>query len=487
VAATAVTTTVALICMIGALAAPASASVPTADLSLTGQSQRVPFEFFGLSVEDKEIAKYESAGVLFDRMISLFREQDGSPMLFRLGGRSADEVVWHTKTPHAPRYEELLTPDWVSQLGALARRNHLHIELDLNMAVHSPRMAVAFAKAVHKALPGRFAGVAMGNEPDLYRLESWLDKERIPSTMRSTPRHWAENYTPQKYVREYTIYAKAILKAFPGIRITAPELTYPSLEWPTDLFGLGKLAPEDFSFHRYATATCKRVNSHAPTTSAFLSERYTGGLAKTLGTDIAFAHQHGHKLRVTEMGSVTCGGRKHLAESFATALWAPDALFEMMRAGVDGINWHIRPSYPNAPFHIVSGAVQAFPEAYGLAIFAQMIGPRARLEQVGISSSSTLALKAWAVRSRKGLKLLLLNKGDTDIVTHLQLGNRRRPAKVSRLVAPNLDSRTGVTFGGQSIGPDGRWQGRLRQITVTPSNNNYRVRLPAYSAALVDF
>lgn len=475
-------------CIVCALAPAASASAPVADLSFTGQGFRVPNHFFGLSVEYKELAKYESSGVLFDRMISLFREHDGSPMLFRLGGRSTDEVVWHTPTPHAPRYEEKLTPAWISEVGALAHRDHLHIELGLNMAVHSPHMAVAFTRAMRKALPGRFFGVAMGNEPDLYRLESWLDKERIPSTLPGTPRHWAENYTQQAYIREYKVYARAILKAFPGVHITAPELTYPSAEWPTDLFALGRLAPQDISFHRYATATCKRVNNHAPTVSAFLSDRYTGGLAKTLGTDIGLARQNGHRLRVTEMGSVTCGGRKHLAESFATALWAPDALFEMMHEGVAGVNWHIRPKYPNAPFHIVGNAVQAFPEAYGLSVFSQMMGPGASLEDVAVqASSSSVFLKAWAVRSRKGLKVLLLNKGPDDVVAHLHLGNRRRPVTVSRLLAPNLASRTHVTFGGQSIGSDGRWHGRLRQISVAPANDFYRVRVPGYSAALVTF
>jgi hypothetical protein len=67
------------------------------------------------------------------------------------------------------------------------------------------------------------------------------------------------------------------------------------------------------------------------------------------------------------------------------------------------------------------------------------------------------------------------------------LGNRRHAAQISRLVAPNLASRTKVTFAGQSIGADGRWQGRQRVISVDPQSGYYRVRVPGYSAALVQF
>ena len=144
------------------------------------------------------------------------------------------------------------------------------------------------------------------------------------------------------------------------------------------------------------------MNLHAPGVYAFLKDRYAGGLAKTLSGVIALTQSSRVPLRVTEMNSVTCGGRKHLAESFATALWAPDALFEMMHAGVAGINWHIRPKLPNAPFHLGPNGIEPLPEAYGLAVFAQMLGPRARLQDVTITSPLGHRVKAWAVNSKTG-------------------------------------------------------------------------------------
>src|SRR5581483_8988629 len=154
----------------------------------TPQSQRIPAGFFGLSVEDSEVSTYESTGALFDRMISILRPRDGTRMILRLGGRSSDEVYWQAPTTNAPRYVLALDQSWLDQQARLARHDGLRLEFDLNLAVHSPRMAVAFAASAMATVgPAHLAGFGMGNEPDLYRLEPWLGKEHVPSTLAATP------------------------------------------------------------------------------------------------------------------------------------------------------------------------------------------------------------------------------------------------------------------------------------------------------------
>jgi hypothetical protein len=469
-------------------AGSATASTPTADLSLSGRSVDVPPSFLGLSFEYREMSSFEAGGPLFDRMLSLLRPQDDSPLVVRLGGRSADEAYWNLPNVKAPKWIYQLQPSWLTELAALAVRDRLHMEFDLNLAVHSPRMAVSFARAVAAALPSdQLSGFAIGNEPDLYRLQPGLEKERIPSTIASEPIHWTNGYTPLSYRSDYRKYARALLKALPGVPITAPEITFPSLDWLSDLLSLGSLAPTDTSVHRYATATCKRKRAHgsAPTVLSFLEDRYTHGLAMTLGNNISYAKSHGVGLRVTEMNSVTCGGHVGIANSFATALWAPDALFEMMRAGVQGINWHIRSQLANAPFRITSLGVIALPEMYGLTLFQRMLGPQARLELVSSSLPKGAPLKAWAVQSRHGLKVLLINKGDSTLVARLHMGSGR-PARVARLLAPDLSAESGVTLAGQSIDLEGRWQGTRKATPVTARSGVYNVRVPGYSAALVN-
>jgi hypothetical protein len=173
-----------------------------------------------------------------------------------------------------------------------------------------------------------------------------------------------------------------------------------------------------------------------------------------------------------------------LRNSFATALWAPDVLFELIRAGVNSVSWHIRPSTVNAPFLAKPASIVAMPELYGLAMFAQMTRPDARLLDTKLSAPAALHLKAWAVRFHGAMRVLLIDKGPLAANVALDLGMSGH-AFLKRLLAPDVASATGVTFGGQSIGPDARWHG-VRDAPPVPGHaGQYDVSVPGYSAALL--
>jgi hypothetical protein len=474
----------------------------TVDVTLTGPSQPIPRSFFGLSIEYTELGDFERLGPVFDNVIAMLRPGDGSPLLLRLGGRSADEVVWESEPPATkalnpdpyvtpslpgvPNWVRVLSPTWLSELAALVRRDNLVVEPELNLAVHSPTMAVQFTSAVTAALPaGTLEGVAIGDEPDLYRKEDWLQRERISSTIASTPRNWTVGYSATRYRADYLTYARALRHAFPGIAISAPDITHPAESWSQQLFGLGKLEPNSIAVHRYATATCTTRTVKVPTPLAFLDDRYTHGLATTVIPDVELVKAHHLPLRVTEMNSFTCGGRKQIAESFATALWAPDAIFEMLNIGVAGISWHIHPGLPNSPFHLTAHGIVPLPELYGLAVFAQMIGRDPQLLQVQVSDTLDRSLKVWAVRSTDGLKVLALDKGPQPVLVRIHDPGAVGTARLGRLGAPTVGSRTGVTFAGQWIGSDGLWQGPHIEAPIADQQGVYVFQLPAYTGALL--
>ena len=47
------------------------------------------------------------------------------------------------------------------------------------------------------------------------------------------------------------------------------------------------------------------------------------------------------------MNAVSCGGVRGVSDTFASALWALDTLFEFSRVGVDGVNFHTVPNTIN--------------------------------------------------------------------------------------------------------------------------------------------
>ncbi len=77
-----------------------------------------------------------------------------------------------------------------------------------------------------------------------------------------------------------------------------------------------------------------------------------------------------------------------MSNTFATALWAPDALFELVRAGVEGVNLHGRVFAINDPFYFTQGGFQTHPLFYGLIVFRRMLGPTRDWSPCGCAARS---------------------------------------------------------------------------------------------------
>jgi len=453
--------------------------------SLTSGGRYVPRSFFGISTEYDQLTTYENAGPLFDRALSLMRPQDGSKMLLRIGGKSADHTFWQAVPAKYPRQVIRLDPQWLSKLSALASSEHLSVMLDLNLAVHSPTEETEFAQAAKAALPpGTLEGLEVGNEPDLYWRQPWLSKQRIATTSAATPQHWTINYSPADYRRDWTSYARALKKKLPGVPLGGPEIISNKAPWLDSVSGLGRLSPGFITIHRYASSSCwPKTSPWWPTIAIMLNEGSAAGLASSVESAVQFAHSRHEALRLTEVNSISCGGNTGVANAFVTALWAPDALFSFVQAGVDSVSWHIRPDQLNAPFLFKNNGIEAMPEMYGLAVFAQMITPGAEL--LNSTVSSALHVKGWAVRTPRGTRVLLINKGGRPANVTLRLGTGNQPGFVRRLTAPSIAAQNGVSWGGQHINSQGHWQGRLVTSKVGGVDGVYHLALAGYSAALV--
>ncbi|MGH2874100.1 MAG: hypothetical protein ACRDL5_16760, partial [Solirubrobacteraceae bacterium] len=56
---------------------------------------------------------------------------------------------------------------------------------------------------------------------------------------------------------------------------------------------------------------------------------------------------------------------------------------------------------------------------------------------------------------------------------------------VQRLLAPSIDSSTGMTFGGRWLGADARWHGSAVSQAIAPRRGTFTVRVGRQSAALL--
>ena len=446
----------------------------------------IPRSFLGLSTEYWSLPSYEGHLSAFGRVLSMLHAAGDGPLLIRVGGNSADHTFWEPDVRSMPRWMFQLTPSWLRAARLLVADTGVRLILDLNLITDRPAIAMDWARAAETELArGSIVGFEIGNEPDIYSRWFWLTRmARTGSTDGSLPK----TLTPADYSRDFTTYARLLHRLAPGTPLLGPAIANPTrhLSWISDVVGRERDRIATVSAHRYPYSACASpASSSYPTVARVLSEKASAGVARSLQPAVAVARRAGLPLRLTEINSVTCGGLAGVSNTFATALWAPDALFELMRAGVSGVNVHVRTDAINAAFKLTRDGLAARPLLYGLIAFRRMLGTGpGTLVPVRQSARAAQHVKVWAVRDDGELHVIAIDKGPRPATVDLRVP-ADGPATVARLTAPSATATSHVTLAGQWLDEAGRWRGRPRTQTISPVRGGYRVQVRRFSAALV--
>jgi hypothetical protein len=241
------------------------------------------------------------------------------------------------------------------------------------------------------------------------------------------------------------------------------------------------------TFHAYPLKHCTK---HVVTISQLLSPAATSGFARAQAQYVNAAHSAGRKVQLDEMNGITCGGYGGVSNSFGSALWVLDTLFELDRVGVDGVNIQTVPGGVQEIFGPASGnggPMMVFPEFYGLMMFAQAAPAGSRLYTIPARLPANV--KLWATRAGDGSqRVTLINDNLSKPRTiHVPLPKPGGPASVEALRAPHVGSTSGVTLGGRSFGKSTS-TGTLpapKTYQVKFSGGGYTVRLPPATALLL--
>jgi hypothetical protein len=448
----------------------------------------VPSSFFGISTEYWALPLFERDTPAFERVLSLLHVAGDGPLILRIGGDSADHSFWSPRERKMPDWAFALTPAYLARLRALVERDRVKLIVDLNLLTDTPFTAAAWARAAETSLPhGSIAGFEVGNEPDLYERRYWVDlTARSPLVTRPMPL----DLNPATYVQDFAAYARVLGESAPDIPLVGPAVAHPRVGLPFVSALIQDQRPElgMVTGHLYPYSKCvKRPRSSSyPSVARLLSRHATSAFATDVASVVALAHQAGLRFRLTEFNSVTCGGKAGVSNTFATALWAPDALFTAMRAGVDGANLHVRNDTYNSPFTISRSGLSARPLLYGLMLFTRTLGPEAQLVRLHLAAARSLNLSAWAVQVRGHvLHVLLIDKGSRSVRVTLRLPTTAT-GSVQRLLAPSAYSRSGVTLSGQRLNYAGYWIGTPRREKIAAgASGGYELTVARRSAALL--
>ena len=465
---------------------------PTALVTIeAGRAERrVPFGFLGLSLEYPAVEAYAGTDPLAPDpvFVELVRNLvPGQAPVLRIGGDSADRTWWPTPgRARPPGVKFSITNRWLSVTRALAGALRARLILGLNLEADSPRLAASEATALLEGIGSHWVSAfELGNEPDLYGTFPWY---RTSSGRHVTGR--PRGYDLSALIGDFMRFASAL----PHRSLAGPSLGTPS--WIRQLGRFLDAVPRLglVTLHRYPLQVCytPRRSPRFPTVARLLSSSSSIGLGDSFAPYVAAARARGLSLRVDELNSVSCGADPAVSRTFASALWVLNTLFEMLRAGVHGVNIH---TFPGAGYELFKlgrsgGLWQAdvSPEYYGLLLFARAAPAGSRLLAVAGGAGGTV--RTWATRAGDGtVRVVFVNTGSVARRLSVGLpGMTFGTGSLERLSAPGIRASGGVTLAGQSFGAStstGRLAGAALTSSVPAVSGRYVVQVPAASAAML--
>src|SRR4051794_649887 len=347
----------------------------------TRLGQAVPRSYLGLSVEWDSVEAYARRAAALERLLApLARSQGG--LALRVGGDSGDQAWWNPRGRRRPRgVLHNVTPRTLAGVAALEHAlGGGPVTLGVNLARRDPANALALARAATRA------GIdvdtlELGNEPDLFTIGRSF---HIGSYLHRRVRKRAR-YGPAAYGRDVARY----LTALRGQHAHFAVAGFAKPSWwgfLPHLLDRWHRRPRVLAVHMYALPYCDRVPADAARwlTSAEAS--------RTLATKIrpiaGLARKRGLAMRVSELNSAVCGGRRGVSDRPAAAVWLADLLFALVNRGAAQADVHTWVHAIYAPF---TPAGHPRPALAGMAAFARAAPAGSRIAAVRVSGG----VRAW--------------------------------------------------------------------------------------------
>jgi hypothetical protein len=459
-------------CHVFAAAKPIKVSV-----TLTGPEIPIPEYFLGLSYETSQILLRSNGTHYFSPsnqpLVTLFKTLGVKSL--RIGGNSVD----------APKGGPPTDRD-IGSLFQFARVAGVKIIYSVRLQDGDLQQAAKAAKYIHDHYADLLDCFAVGNEP------SYLKPY--------------ESYRPK-----WKAMVDAMMAVAPGAKFCGPD-TNTNGDWCKKLvgeFGLtgwfSMITEHDYpgggSYKNWDVKNVKDLIpiDPVPVREKMLSTEWNNRYLAVLKSMTDAVEGTKIPYRLTETNSLWYGGLEGASDSYASALWSIGYLYWWAEHGSWGLNFSTGDragggdtSLPSryAAFVTAAAGYDVHPLSYGMKVFD--LGGHGRLVPVTVAGGDDAKASAFATVSTDGLmSLTFLNRShgtdglEMDVEASLPASCSAKDVKVLFLTAPKGDiaAKTGLTLGGASILPDGRWNGRWTPLKG--KDGKITVSVPAASAAVV--
>jgi len=445
----------------------------------TKPGRAIPATFMGIDLEPGR-----SSGILgssevginttYRKLVSNLTSYGSGPIIMRIGGDGTDHERWVRSA---------------TSFAEFAKATGAHFILGVNLGANDVGLAVDQTKTFVRQMPAHsLDAIEIGNEPYAF----------VHFGYRKPP------YTFKQYFKEFDLWRAKILPLLPaGTRLAGPVWShYSDLADAKPFLDAEHSYLYGFTFHVYATggATC---TSAIPLNALLRPEAASFGPSQVKSA-VSLTHGYNLPFRLDELGAISsCAGYDGVSNTFGSALWAIDIMFEFANVGVDGINWYSSNLDLDSPFDFtvdIFATSNSFmnpagkqhlkrvnPLYYAMLFFQAATGRQAHLLPVSVKTQENI--KAWATMDGSGVpRLVVINKTSNSGSIRVDLSGFRT-ASIRRLTAPSISSKNGVTFAGQTMdgSTDGSLLGTRKLESLNSSSGVFNLPMGAYSAALVEF
>ncbi len=419
-------------------------------------------DFIGFGYEKSAVAQEGFFSATNTHMIQLYRTLSAHGLV-RIGGNVSDHARFVPNGVRSARSEKetsIINQQAIEDFAGFLQVTGWKAMWGLNLGTGTKAEAAQEALAVSKALGDRLQSFEIGNEVDLL------------------PRF----KTFESYCAAYRRYKAAVRNAVPRAVFSGPDVAG-DIQWAIDFSSREAKDMKLLTHHYYRTgarhsdATIQTLLAPDPKWERTLRELQDASRANNIS------------FRINEVNSFYGGGKPGVSDTFASALWCLDFMFQLADYGCDGANLETDinqlgwVSHYSPIFHDKRDQLTARPEYYGMLAFG--IAGRGELLQV-TASTSGMNLSAHATRTSQGqLWVTVVNKElERGATVEIVLPKGCMTAEAYRLEAPSIQTRNGVTLGGTTVTSEGTWSpGASEKLAVRAGVA--RLPLAAASAALV--
>jgi len=375
-----------------------------------------------------------------------------------------------------------ITPNELSTLNALSSATGSKLVLGLNLALGQPTESLKLVSLAQTYINSNsILAYELGNEPDFYGILGTHNCPVLQTTLR------ALTYNYAGYTSDVKSYLQSIPPTLKPLPLAGPNFANYD-QWMLNFSSFTRDFGSEFTmfnYHRYPLVACggKQV-----TMADLLDENATARVGTSVAGFASMARSLNKPFRISETNSVACGGTNGVSNSFGSALWGLDILFEYLNAGVSGANFHGGGSYTYySPVAAKNGELIVNPLYYGMVAFANATPKDAQLLKA-VPQYLNPPLKTWATLDPQNtLRVVLINKSAVSGNVDIMPSDFRSLARVEYLTAPALTSTSGVNIGGYTY--DGSSTGKALGSSISQTyksvNGKFTIPVAAGTAATV--